>query len=311
MRLLLFLLIAVSPFALAHRLDGSSYSGHDANQCSYADGNTGGSVSCSDPLANPCDSGRSTSAHTPNSRGHSHAGFPANKSQTQACQDYLARLNPPPVVDPPPPPSTCEHGDACDGYGEHEADEHDCAVCDEQDGTCGWHSNHRHPGQCENVVVDPPPPPPPTVKNCECCPGVSLSAAIDADCPTECASLLRQEPAACEVPPPPLCAHGEACDSWGEHEEDEHLCDVCDERDGTCGWLDGHRHPGQCANDPNWVDPNDPPVVDPPVVDPPADDECPVCPVCPSAQTVTRVVTNTVEVCPTKPRSWRRESWRE
>ena len=131
---LLLLLIAVSPFALAHRLDGSNYSGHDANQCSYADGNTGARCRAVTRSPTPATPVAQRVRIPPTSRGHSHAGFPANKSQTQACQDYLARLNPPPVVDPPPPPSTCEHGDACDGYGEHEADEHDCAVCDEQDG---------------------------------------------------------------------------------------------------------------------------------------------------------------------------------
>ena len=308
MRLLLLLLIAVSPFAFGHRLDGSNYSGHDANLCPYADGVTKGSISCSSPLANPCYSGRSTPSHTPNVEGHGHAGYPAGKATTDACIAFQ-RAN--------PRNTHCDDRHCIDPndervFWEHDDADHACSVC--ENGKCGWwgtqEARHRHEGLCPDEQTDPPPPPPPTVKNCECCPGVSLSAAIDADCPTECASLLRQEPAACEVPPPPLCAHGDACDSWGEHEEDEHLCDVCDERDGTCGWLDGHRHPGQCANDPNWVDPNDPPVVDPPVVDPPADDECPVCPVCPSAQTVTRVVTNTVEVCPTKPRSWRRESWR-
>ena len=259
--IILFLLVSfLSTPALAHRLDGSNYSGHDASLCGYANENLGGSVSCSDPAANPCNSGRSTSSHTPNSRGHSHAGFPANKEQTQACQDYLARLNPPPPVVTPPP--TCDHGEACDGYGAHQTSDHDCESCDEQDGTCGWHSNHRHPDQCPNAVVDSPPPP---------------------------------------------CAHGDACDGWGEHEEAEHLCDACDDRDGTCGWLDGHRHPGQCANDPNWEPPEDTPA-DPPA-DPPECPACPICLSCPYVPPCPEPRIEFIEYCPVKPPQWGTDSW--
>ena len=409
--LVLVFSLAASAFAGAHRLDGSNYSGHDAGLCGYANNSLGGSVSCSDPAANPCDSGRSTSAHTPNSRGHSHAGFPANKEQTQACQDYLARLNPPPVVDPPPPPA-CEHGDACDGYGEHDPTDHDCESCDDQNGTCGYHLGHRHPGQCPNIIVDPPPP----AESCECCEGVQVTKGDGETCEQTCGSLLRQQPQACPVdddddppvdpPPPPAidpevdqpgcfdnpphpyhngcpgpnvlpghdcasadyhshsdafngechsdefehgvigcgrdmhqhgdyechneavthitCQHGEACDSWGEHEEVEHDCTVCDDRDGTCGWLDGHRHPNQCANDPDWVPPDDTPV-DPPVdpVDPPVDPtddepitppppECPVCPVCPyrpPCPDCPPPVTEYVEFCPVKPPQWGSDTW--
>ena len=345
-----FLLFAAS--ASAHRLDGSNYSGHDVTLCAYADGNTAGSVSCSDPAANPCYSGRSTPTHTPNVGGHGHAGFPAGKATTAACIAY-ERANPRNAhcddrhcIDPEDsrvfwehsaadhacsvcvggkcgwwgtqearhrheglcPDETCTHGEGCDGYGQHETSDHDCEVCDEYDGTCGWHNNHRHPGQCADVVVDPPPP----AESCECCEGVQVTKGAGETCEQTCGSLLRQHPQACSTDPPvdppvnpPLCAHGEACDSWGEHEEDEHDCAVCDDRDGTCGWLDGHRHPGQCADDPTWVGPGDPPVVDPPV-----DTDCPVCPVCPAAEVVTRTVTETVEVCPVKPTSWRRESWR-
>ena len=326
--LVLVFSLAASAFAGAHRLDGSSYSGHDAGLCGYANENLGGSVSCGDPAANPCDSGRSTSAHTPNSQGHSHAGFPANKGQTQACQDYLARLNPPPVVDPPPPPA-CEHGDACDGYGEHDPTDHDCESCDDQNGTCGYHLGHRHPGQCPNIIVDPPPP----AESCECCEGVQVTKGEGETCEQTCGSLLRQHPLACSDddptvdPPPPVCPHGDACDSWGEHTDEEHLCDVCDDRDGTCGWLNGHRHPNQCPNDPNWEPPDDtpvdPPVVDPPVVDPPVDPtddepitppppECPACPICPyrpPCHTCPPPVTEYVEFCPVKPPQWGSDTW--
>ena len=69
--------------------------------------------------------------------------------------------------------------------------------------------------------------------------------------------FCASKPAACTQAPvePPACNHGEACDSWGAHETSDHACASCDDRDGTCGWHRGHRHPGQCANDPNWRPP--------------------------------------------------------
>ena len=438
----LFLFLSAS--SLAHRLDGSNYSGHDASLCAYADGNTAGAVSCSDPLANPCYSGRSTSTHNPNVAGHGHAGYPPGKATTAACIAFQ-RANPRNAhcddrhcIDPNDqrvffehnaadhacsvcengkcgfwgtqearhrheglcPDETCAHGEACDGYGEHDPTDHDCAACDDQNGTCGYHLGHRHPGQCPNIIVDPPPP----AETCECCEGIQVTKGEGEMCEQTCGSLLRQHPNACPVvdppvvdppvdPPPPeidpevdqpgcfdnpphpyhngcpgpnvlpghdcasadyhshsdafngechsdefehgvigcgrdmhqhgdhechndsivhvTCAHGEACDSWGEHEEVEHDCTVCDDRDGTCGWLDGHRHPNQCPNDPDWEPPDDTPVD--PSDDPPVDSpECPACPICLSCPYVPpcpepRI--EYVEYCPVKRPQWGTDTW--
>ena len=341
----LFLFLSAS--AYGHRLDGSNYSGHDASLCAYADGNTAGSVSCSDPLANPCYSGRSTSTHNPNVAGHGHAGYPPGKATTAACIAFQ-RANPRNThcddrhcIDPNDqrvffehnaadhacsvcengkcgfwgtqearhrheglcPDETCAHGEACDGYGEHDPTDHDCESCDDQNGTCGYHLGHRHPGQCPNIIVDPPPP----AESCECCEGVQVTKGEGETCEQTCGSLLRQHPLACSDDDPPVdppCAHGDACDGYGEHTDEEHLCDSCDDRDGTCGWLNGHRHPNQCPNDPDW-DPPDEPITPPPP-------ECPVCPICPyrpPCPDCPPPVTEYVEFCPVKPPQWGTDSW--
>ena len=263
--LVVVLLMGLASQSYAHRNDpdcqsNCPYTGHDASMCAYADGSTRGSISCNlvDMGANPCSSGRSTGVHSVNIGEHSHADFPVGKSATQACTDYIESLNPP--VDPPVDPPECEHGDACDGYGEHDSSEHLCTVCDDQDNTCGWHKNHRHPGQCPNKQPDPP-----TVKSCTCCEGTSLSADINADCPTECASLLRQVPDACPVDP--------ETDEPGCHDNPPHPyhngCPGPNVRPGhDCASLDFHRHEdafaGEChsngfehgavGGNPHWAD---------------------------------------------------------
>ena len=335
MHLLLLLLIAISPSALAHRNDNSNYAGHDANLCGYANENLGGSVSCNDPAANPCNSGRSTSSHAGNSRGHSHAGFPANKEQTQACQDYLARLN--------PPPPTCDHGDACDGYGEHDPTDHDCESCDDQNGTCGYHLGHRHPGQCPNIVIDPPPP----AESCECCEGIQVTKGEGETCEQTCASLLRQHPDACPVddlPPPadidpevdqmgcfdnpphpyhngcpgPNVHPGHDCASLDFHSHSDAFNGECHadsfaHDEVGCG-RDRHSHDGiECHDDDtDHQEGHDQGHVDPPAVTPPPPEECPTCPVCPYVPPCERCpapVTEYVEFCPVEPKSWRSESW--
>ena len=304
--LILFVFSLATCDAIGHYKDGSNYSGHDASLCPYADGSSAGSVSCSDPAANPCYSGRSTSAHTPNVGSHGHAGFPDGKENTAACIAYQ-RANPRAThcddrhcVDPEDsrvfwehgaadhacsvcvggkcgwwgteearhrhdglcPDETCAHGDACDGYGAHQTSDHDCAVCDDQNGTCGWHSGHRHPGQCP--PVDPPVDPEVDELGCHDnpphpyhsgCPGPNVLPGHDCASAdfhkhedafeNECHSDSFEHGVVGRNP------HWADHESWGEHESEEHDCGNCDERDGTCGWANNHRHPGMCPNAPD------------------------------------------------------------
>ena len=178
--------------AQAHRNDGSGYAGHDAALCAYAGGVPAGSVACSDPAANPCYSGRSTPAHTGNVGSHSHAGFPTGKDNTAACQAYKTRNGDPHCTD-----GHC----APDRYRAHTAADHDCAACDDQNGTCGWNNGHRHPhgqdGYCPNAPVEPPVTPP--VESCTCCEGVQVTLGDGRTCAQECASLTAQVTDACPV----------------------------------------------------------------------------------------------------------------
>ena len=86
------------------------------------------------PAANPCTAG--VFCVPEEDRCHTHSAELMLGGKTQACIDFET---PPPPPPPPvvPPPDECT-GHWCDHerYGEHET--HDCAICDEYDGTCGW-----------------------------------------------------------------------------------------------------------------------------------------------------------------------------
>ena len=146
------LIVAIPAIAHGGRSTDELYTDHLANlnQCFYSNPSRAGVVACSDPAANPCTAG--VFCVPEEDRCHTHSAELMLGGKTQACIDFETPPPPPPVV---PPPDECT-GHWCDHerYGEHET--HDCAICDEYDGTCGWESNHRHPGACPDVVTDPP-----------------------------------------------------------------------------------------------------------------------------------------------------------
>ena len=277
MRWLLLLLIASSPFAFAHRNDGSNYSGHDASLCAYADGITAGSIACGDPLANPCYSGRSTSAHTPRVGSHQHAGFPAGKESTDACLAYQ-RAN--------PRDTHCDDRHCIDPEDDrilwkHSASNHDCSVC--VDEKCGWTGDagtwswHRHEGLCPDSGTNPP------AETCECCEGVTVTRDEGRTCEQECESLLEQIPDACPVigdpddppnlgedemgchdnpphphhngcPGPNVSPPGHNCSSLSYHRHTDAFEDECHavefEHDVVGCGLRMHRHDGhECHNE--------------------------------------------------------------
>ena len=199
------LIVAIPAFAHGGRSTDELYTDHKANlhQCFYADPNIRGVVACSDPAADPCTAGVYCVAEE--ERCHTHAAELLG-GKTQACIN--SETPPPPVVVPPPDECTghwCDH----ERWGEHET--HDCAICDDQNGTCGWERGHRHPGVCPDVVIELPDPVDPPVD-------------------------------------PPLTGHSDDHPRWGYHEHTDHACDECDDQNGTCGWWGGHRHPGACPN---------------------------------------------------------------
>ena len=154
--------------------------------CEYADPSQRGRVDCADAAADACQAGVLCSPRGSITGCHRHSWEGMGLTLPAECA----------YVPPPPPPPACHDGPAhCDAYGAHAA--HDCAVCDERDGTCGWARHHRHPGQCP--PVDPPPPPPP---QCTCCAGVIVDQLAGETCAATCASLLAQIPDACPANPP-------------------------------------------------------------------------------------------------------------
>ena len=239
----LVVLVAIPAMAHGGRTTDELYVDHKANlhQCFYADPSRAGVVACSDPAANPCTAG--VFCVPEEDRCHTHSAELMLGGKTQACIDFET---PPPPPPPPvvPPPDECT-GHWCDHerWGEHET--HDCAICDDQNGTCGWERGHRHPGVCPDVVTDPP------VESCTCCEDVQVTQVEGETCEQTCASLVKQVPDSCPVDPPvdpPATGHSDDHPRWGVHEEADHSCSSCDDQNGTCGWWGGHRHPAKCPN---------------------------------------------------------------
>ena len=141
-----------------------------------------------------------------------------------------------------------------------------------------WPAGKNQTPACEAYMdslrdPDPPDPPdPPETPECVCCDGTQLGTGTDpAICPDLCAewvARLSTVPAACEAP---TCHAEQAhCDAYGHHVT--HDCAVCDDQNGTCGWTNRHRHPGECPP----VNPPPPPER-PPVNPPPPPEELPTC----------------------------------
>lgn len=75
----------------AHRDSDPPYADHDPAMCQYADLTRRGGVACSDPAANPCESGVGVHA---GAGSHAHAAYPPGKRDTPAC---VAFRTPPPA----------------------------------------------------------------------------------------------------------------------------------------------------------------------------------------------------------------------
>lgn len=228
-------------------IHGGSRHRHDPAVCGHLDRRIPGSVACTDPAADPCDSGQALDHH-------SHASIPPGKTQTAACIASRA-------------PAACTDR-ALSGWSAWSAEA--CPTRQRRTRTCT--DGAAGEGSCvtscagaaltewrANDCIDPPTP-----ERCVCCAGVEAAQVDGWTCGQTCDSLLGQQPDACPVdavpppaptdPDPPPYVPGAdqlGCHDNGPGMNDHHTgCPGPNVHPGhNCSSLDYHRHEDAWENE--------------------------------------------------------------